>query len=139
MAAWYAASASTGCPVARNKTPRLLWAFAWFGIDCDRTPGQVDCEIQLVARLQDDAEVAMPVGLIWHVGRTPRDEREGFVVPTLLMRQHTGVVQRTGMIGRSHEYPPVQLVSLGELLVFLSRRIANETASSSVNSPRRRY
>jgi hypothetical protein len=88
-------------------------------IDGDRTPVRVDCEVQPFVRLEDDAEVAVPVRLIGHERDASLDEREGLVVPPLLMREHTGVVQRTRMIGCSLEYPAVHLVGLNELLVFL--------------------
>ena len=119
MAARYAASASTGCPVARSNTPRLLWAFAWLGIDGDRTPVRGDRRLQPVVRLEDDAEVAAPVRLIGREREAALDERERFVVAPLLMREHAGVVQRTGMIGCGLEHAAVQLVGLGELLVLL--------------------
>ena len=81
----------------------------------------VDCGVQPVVRLEDDAEVAAPVRLIGHEREAPLDEREGFVVPPLLMREHAGVVQGTRMIGCSLEHPAVHLVGLDELLVFLQK------------------
>ncbi len=90
-------------------------------IDCDRTPVRVDRAVKPVTRLEDDAEVAVPVRLIGHEREAPLDEREGFAVPPLLMREHTGVVQRTGMIGRRLEHAAVHLVGLGQLLVLLQK------------------
>ena len=90
-------------------------------IDGDRTPVRIDCEVQPVVRLEDDAEVAVPVRLIGHERETPLDEREGFVGPPLFMREHTGVVQRTRMIGglsnsRSAILPQVTIYGLSPIL-----------------------
>ena len=101
--------------------PQIVVGVRVARIDGDRTPVRVDRGIQPVVRLEDDAKVAAPVRLIGHERKAPLDEREGFVVPPLLMREHAGVVQRTGMIGRSLEHSAVHLVSLDELLVFLQK------------------
>ena len=55
-----------------------------------------DCEVQPAVRLEDEAEVAVPVRLIGHAREAPLDECQSFVVPPLLMRKHTRVVQRAG-------------------------------------------
>src|SRR5262245_52403597 len=121
MAVPYAASASSGCPIARNNTPRLLWAFRMFWIDGDRTPIRLNCRVQPVVRLEYDAKVAAPIRLVGHERDTPLDEREGFVVPPLLMREHACVVQGSGMIGYRLEHPAVHLLGFGKLLVFLQQ------------------
>ena len=90
-------------------------------IDCDRTPVRVDGAVKPVIRLEDDAEVAVPVRLIGHEREAPLDEREGFAVPPLLMREHAGVVQRTSMIWRRREHSAVNLVGLDQLLVLLQK------------------
>ncbi len=82
---------------------------------------EFDGGVQPIVRLEDDAEVAEPVRFIGHEREAPLDEREGFVVPSSLMREHAGVVQRTWMIGRCLEHPAVQCVGLVELLVFLQK------------------
>ena len=48
-------------PVARNSTPRLLWALA-SRVDSDRMPVRIDSGIQSAIRLQD---YPVPVRLIW--------------------------------------------------------------------------
>ena len=121
MAARYAASASTGFPVARNSTPRLLWAFAWLGSIAIARRYDVDCGLQPAVRLQDDAEIAVPVRLLGREREAALDQRNGFVAAPLLVREHAGVVQRTRMIGRGLEDSAVQLVRLGELLVLLQK------------------
>jgi hypothetical protein len=90
-------------------------------IDRNRTPVRVDCALQPVVRLEDDAEVAVPIRLIGHQREAPLDERERFAVPPLLMREHTRVVQRTRMIGCRLEHSAVYLVGLGPLLVLLQK------------------
>jgi hypothetical protein len=59
--------------------------------------------------------------LIGHERKAPLDQREGFVVAPLLMREHAGVVQRTRMIGCSLEYSAVYLLGLDELFVLLQK------------------
>ena len=98
-----------------------MWAFAWFGSMAIARRYESICEVQPVVRLEDDAEVAVPVRLIGHEREAPLDERDGFVVPPLLMREHAGVVQRSGMIGSGLEHPAVHLVGLDELLVLLQQ------------------
>ena len=90
-------------------------------IDGDRAPVRVDCPIQPAVRLEDDAEIAAPVRLIGHERKAPLDQRKGFIVAPLLMREHAGVVQRTRMIGCSREYAAVQLLGLAEPLVLLQK------------------
>ena len=69
--------------------------------------------------LEDDAEIAAPVRLIGHEREAPLDEREGFIVPPLLMREHASVVQRARMIRCRLEHAAVELPGLDELLVSL--------------------
>src|SRR6266545_5402627 len=90
-------------------------------IDGDRTPVRVDRSFQPGVRLEDDAEVTVPVRLIGHERKAALDERQRFAVASLLMREHAGVVQRTRMIGCSLEYAAVHLLGLDELLVLLQK------------------
>src|SRR4029450_3980147 len=90
---------------------------AW--IDCDRTPVGGDCQVQLGVRLEYDAKVAVPVRLIGHKREASLDKLDGFADLPLLMRQHTRVVQRAGMIGRNLKDAAVQFVSFREMLVLL--------------------
>ena len=83
-----------------------------FWIDRDRTPVRGNCGVQPVVRLEYDAQVAAPIRFIRHERDTPLDEREGFVVPPLLMREHACVVQGSGMIGYGLEHPAVHFVGL---------------------------
>ena len=102
-------------------------------IDGYRAPIRTDCPVQPISRLENDAEIAVPVRLIRHERNASLNERKSFLVSSLLMRKHARKVQRTGMIGCRLEYAAVELVGLNELPVFL-QGIATETASSSVNS-----
>jgi hypothetical protein len=53
--------------------------------------------------------------------RASLDQREGFGIAPLLMREHPGIMQRTRMIGESLEYSAVDFLSVGELLVLLQK------------------
>ncbi len=75
--------------------------------------------VQPEAILQDDPEIAVPVGPIGLELETPRDQRDGVVVSLLLMGEHSGEVQRAGMIGRDFEDAPVDLRSRRPLLGLL--------------------
>src|SRR5436190_6806791 len=90
-------------------------------IDGDRTPVRVDGAVPPVVGLEDDAEIAVPVRLIGHEHEAALDQREGFAVAFLLMREHPGIVQRTRMIGDSLEYWAVDFLSVGALLVLLQK------------------
>ena len=72
-------------------------------------------------RLEDDAEVAVPVRLIRHQRDASFDQCEGFLVPPLLVREHAGVVQRTRMIGCHLEHATVNLVGLDEMFISLQK------------------
>jgi len=63
----------------------------------------------------------MAIRPIRHQRQAPLDERDRFVVPSLLMREYTGIVQRVRMIGGHLEHPPIQLLRLYELLIFLQK------------------
>ena len=76
--------------------PQIVVGVRVVRIDGDRASVRLNCAVQPVVRLEDDAEVAAPVRLIGHERDAPLDEREGFVVPPLLMREHAGVVQARG-------------------------------------------
>jgi hypothetical protein len=65
--------------------------------------------------------IAAPIRLAGRQRQAALDQCEGFVIATLLMREHAGVMQRAGMIGRRLDHPAVQLVGLGKLLVFLQK------------------
>ena len=90
---------------------------AW--IDFDRTPIRVDCGVQPLIRLKHDAEVAVPVRLIRHERDTSLNERESFLVSSLLVRKQAGVVQRPRMIGRHFEHAAIDLAGCNELLTLL--------------------
>jgi hypothetical protein len=59
--------------------------------------------------------------LIGRDREAPLDEREGFIVSPLLMREHAGVMQRTRMIRCLLEHAAVQFPGLDELLVLLQK------------------
>jgi hypothetical protein len=78
-------------------------------VECDR-PLVRGCRfVQPEAILQDDPEIAVPVGPIGLELETPRNQRDGVSVSILLMGEHTGEVERPGMIGRDFEDVPVEL------------------------------
>ena len=89
------------------------------GIEGDRMPVRGDRRLQPSVRLEHDAAVAAPVRLVGREREAALDQRERFVVAPLLVREHAGVMQRTGMIGRGLDDAAEQLVGLGELLVLL--------------------
>ena len=75
--------------------------------------------LQPEAILQDDPEIAVPVGPIRLELETPRDQRDGVVASLLLLGEHSGEVQRGGMIGRDFEDAPVDLLGRRPLLGLL--------------------
>src|SRR5207237_2449529 len=82
---------------------------------------RVAAAVPPVVVLEDEAGIAVPVRLIGHEHEAALDQREGFAVAFLLMREHPGIVQRTRMIGDSLEYSAVDFLSVGELLVLLQK------------------
>jgi hypothetical protein len=96
MAARYAASASIRLSGRAQQNAQIAVGVRVTRIDGDRAPVSIDREVQPRVRLQDDAEIAVPVRLIRHEREAPLDQCKGFVVAALLMRKHAGVVQRTG-------------------------------------------
>ena len=77
--------------------------------------------VQPQAVLQDDAEVAVPVGAIGLELEAPLDQRDGVVAAALLLREHAGEVQRAGMVGRDLEDAAVDLRGRRPLLGLLER------------------
>ena len=77
--------------------------------------------------------VAPPIRLIGHEHEATLDESEGFVVPPSLMREHTGVMQRTRMTGAVSSTRRYNSWASSNCSPFC-RRIASDIASSSVNS-----
>ena len=90
-------------------------------IEGDRLLVRRDRLVQPEAILQHDPEVAVPVGPIGLELEAPRDQRDGVVVQLLLMGEHTGEVQRAGMVGRDLEDGSVDLRSRRPLLGLLQR------------------
>jgi hypothetical protein len=90
-------------------------------IEGDRAPVRFNGTVQAAVRLEDDAEIAVSVGLIGRECKTPLCEREGLAILPSLMCEHTGVMQCTGVIGCSLEHPPVHLPRFCELLVLLQK------------------
>ena len=70
-------------------------------------------------RLEDDAQVAVAIRAVGHESEALLDECDSFVAPTLLMGEHTRIMQRFGMVGGDVENPAIDLLRLSELLVFL--------------------
>ena len=89
-------------------------------IERDRTPEGMHRFVQAAARLEDDAEVAVPVG---HGGRERKavlDERERLVLAALLMREHTGVVHGIRVIGNLLEDGAIDVFGRGQVPVLLA-------------------
>jgi hypothetical protein len=61
-------------------------------IEGDRAPVGVDGKVQAAVRLQDDAEIAVSVGLIGRECKTPLYQREGLLVLPWLMCEHASVM-----------------------------------------------
>ena len=102
-------------------TPRLLWALAWPGSIAIARRYGVDRRVQPAADLEDNAEVAAPVGFVGRKREASLDQRKGFVVAPLLMREQAGIVQCTRVIGRGLEHAAVDLMRRRELLVLLQQ------------------
>ena len=61
----------------------------------------------------------MPVSLIGDQREALLDESDRIVTSPPLMGEQAGVVQRIRMLWRDFEYPGVELLGLGEVLLFL--------------------
>ena len=121
IAARYAASASATRPVRAKDDAEVVVGVRVVRVEGDRPLVRRDRLVQPEAILQHDPEVAVPVGPIGLELEAPRDQRDGVVVQLLLMREHTGEVQRAGMVGRDLEDASVDLRSRRPLLGLLQR------------------
>ena len=90
-------------------------------VEGDRPLVRGDRLVQPEAILQDDPEVAVPVGPIGLELEAPLDQRDGVVAAALLMGEHAGEVQRAGMVGRDLEDASVDLRGRRPLLGLLQR------------------
>ena len=88
-------------------------------VDGNRTLIGVDRLLQLVRRLEDDAQIVVAIRAIRLERQAPFDERDRFVAAPLLMREHAGIVQGVRMIRRRFEHPALHLLGLHELVIFL--------------------
>ena len=88
-------------------------------VEGDRLLVRRDRLVQPEPILQDDPEIAVPVGPIGLELETSLDQRDGLVASRLLMGEHSGEVQRTGMVGRDLEDAAVDLRSRRPLLGLL--------------------
>jgi hypothetical protein len=70
---------------------------------------------------QDNAKVAVAIGLIWRKGEAFLQKRNCFVVPPVLMREHAGIMERARVIGGCLDHAAIHLRGLPELLIFLQQ------------------
>ena len=64
-------------------------------LQLDRSREAVHRLFQVVARLENDAEIAVPVGLIGRELETAPHERDRLVPASVLVREHAEVVERS--------------------------------------------
>ncbi len=88
-------------------------------VDRNRTLVFRDRVVEPASRLQNDGEIAVPVGLIRSQGQALLHQRDCFIASALLVSQQTGVVQRVRMMWRHLEYAAIELRRLGEVLLLL--------------------
>ena len=69
--------------------------------------------------LQNNPEIAMPVGLIRAESEALPDEFDGFIGSALLVRQQAGVVQSVWMVWRHIEHPSIELLCLVHVMLLL--------------------
>ncbi len=73
----------------------------------------------LLLRLENDAEIAIPIRMAGRELEASVDERYSVVTAPLLMSKHTSEMQRLGMIGRNFKNTFIQFLRLSQLRVFL--------------------
>ena len=121
IAARYAASASADPPVRPQHHAEVVVRVRVLRVERDRALVRGGRLVQPEPVLQDDAEVAVPVGPIGLELEAPLDQRDRLVASPLLVGEHAGEVQRAGMVGRGLEDAAVDLRGRRPLLGLLQR------------------
>ena len=110
-------------------------------VELDRALVSCGCLVQPETILQDDPEIAVPVGAVGLELDASLDQRDCFVASLLLMGEDSGEVQGPSMIGRGFENAAVDLGSGRVLLGRIARLDVNFEdemhRSSATNTARR--
>ena len=88
------------------------------GLKRDRLPVRADGIVEQPDRLQDDAEVAVPVGLIRSGLETTGDEGQRFTAPAAMVGEHAGKVQRIRRVRDHREHPLQERAGFVQLIVL---------------------
>ena len=90
-------------------------------VECDRTAVRSDRFIQPQPILQDDPEIAVPVGSLGLELETSLDQHHCVLAPRLLMREHAREVQSVGVVRGYFEDAAVDIGRSCPLLGLLQR------------------
>ena len=119
IAARYSDFCAHGIAGGSQHRAKIVVGVGVLRLDRDRAPVGVDRPVESPGRLKNDTEVAVAVRAIRHDIEAALDERDRLVMPSLLMREHAGEVERVGMPRIGLEHAVIHFMSRVELIAFL--------------------